>query len=355
MQPVDDAAQFGVGFQYTVSLQGVSPPAVGAILLTSGEKPVAGKVVAVNGNTVTLEVVPIDQVFAKLDINETIDLSNAPFTTPEAVAQNFEITRLPDGRVRLRLKEGQVLSSPGSLAPQAEFGAGPFQCETELNAVQINLLKAEMTFTPALSAEIVWNDSQRKLVVKGQPQVAFQLTPMLAAAIDGKITCKFTFREIDIPVPGPLGLFLGGEIPLGAGFELEGKLPVAQVGVQVSDEVGEKFQMGFDCNPDCQPVQSLAKILSGNATPVLPQSFQGLKLEASAYAFLFADLEGGGARSKSCASRPSSPRRGSSSRASSPARILRPPTRPMPATINCSSRLAWRREAASSASWSWST
>lgn len=292
-QPVDTTAQFGVGFQYRVTLQGVAAPSVGAILLASGEKPVAGKVVAVNGNTVTLEMVPIDEVFAKLDINESFDLSEAPFTTPDTIAQNFETTHLPDGRVQLRLKEGRTLSSPDGLQPQAEFGAGPFTCKTELSAVQIDLLKAELVFTTDLNFNIVWNDLQQKLVVKGQPKVSLQVTPVVAASINGKVTCKFTFGEIQIPVPGPLGLFLGAVIPIGAGFEIEGKLPVSRVGVEVKAEAGASFEMGFDCNPDCEPVQSLTKIASGNAAPVLPQAFQGLKVEASFYAFLFATLEVG--------------------------------------------------------------
>jgi hypothetical protein len=293
-EPVDASTAFGVGFQYRVTLQGVTPPNPGSVMIGSGEKPVAGKVVAVNGNTVTLEIVPIDEVFANLNVNESYDLSEAPFTTPQAIAQNFETQRLPDGRIKLTQKAGHVLTSQGALSPQAEFGAGPFQCKTEGNLVQIQLAKSELAFSPNLKLDTVWNDTQKKIVVKGQPTVSIEVTPVVNAAINAKVTCKLTFREIQIPLPGPLGIFLGAVIPIGAGFELEGKVPVAQVGVKFKSEVGADFQMGFECNAvSCGKVESLKSILSGNATPVLPTSFQGFKIESSFYAFLFADLEAG--------------------------------------------------------------
>jgi Bacterial Ig-like domain (group 2) len=292
-EPVDDNAAFGVGFQYRINLQGVTPPNPGSILLTNGEKPVAGKVVAVSNNTVTLEMVPIDQVFAKLNINESYNLAEAPFTTPQAIAQNFDTQKLPDGRIKFTQKAGQVLRSQGGLSAKAEFGAGPFQCKTEGNLIQIQLAKAEMAFSPNLKLDTIWNDTQQKIVINGQPTVSLEVTPVLAAAINAKVTCKLTFREIQIPLPGPLGIFLGAVIPIGAGFELEGKVPVAQVGVKFKAEAGAQIQMGFDCTATCVRVQSLKSIQSGNATPVIPQSFQGFKIESSFYAFLFADLEAG--------------------------------------------------------------
>ncbi|HET8986609.1 MAG TPA: hypothetical protein VFN03_12710 [Trueperaceae bacterium] len=285
--------EFGVGYQYEVTVVGIAPPAVGSILLSDGAKAVAGRVVAVSADIVTLEMVPIDEVFAQLDIDASIDLSTAPFVTPSGVESVFVSERMADGRVRLTQRPGTTLTSPAALAPQAEFGAGPFSCETELNAVQVNLAQATMTFEPDLSYDIVWNDTQQKLVLHGSPKVTLDVSPVLSATIDGKVTCEFTFREIQVPVPGPLGILLAAVVPIGAGFEIGGKLPIANVGVQFKGDVGAAVQLGFDCNPACVPIQSLTTAVSGNATPLLPAALAGPKLEASAYAFLFAKLEGG--------------------------------------------------------------
>lgn len=297
-QAVDPNAEFGLGFQYTVTVA-TAPPAIGTILVASGAAPVAGRVVAIDGNTVTLEMVAIDEVFAKLDIDQTFDLAEAAFVTPPAVSQHFDVATARDGVVQLTLKPGPGLSSPESvgtqatLGAQATFGAPPFRCETALSAVQIDLARAELNFTPDLSLDVVWNDTQRKLVVSGAPKVDLKVTPRVAAAIEGKVTCEFTFREIQLPIPGPLGLFLGAVIPIGAGFEVEGKLPIAEFGVEVSAEVGATARFGFDCNPECSAVTELDTLLDGDVKPLLPTAFPGVKLEASVYAFLFAKLEGG--------------------------------------------------------------
>jgi len=287
------AAEFGVGYQYEITIVGIAAPPIGAVLLTNGGKPVAGKVVAVAADVVTLEMVPIDEVFAQLDIDASIDLANAPFITPQGLEAAFVSERLPDGSIRLRQRPGTTLTSPGSLAPQGTFGAGAFQCKTQLSAVQVTLAQSSLTFEPNLSYDIVWNDTQHKIVLNGSPKVTLEVTPVLNAAIDGTITCKLTFREIHVPVPGPLGLLIAAVVPLGAGFEIGGKLPLAQVGVKFESVVGAVVQLGFDCNPDCVPVQSLSSLLSGNATPLLATALTGLKVELSAYAFLFANLEGG--------------------------------------------------------------
>lgn len=292
-QPVDPAAEFGVGFQYSVTLSGVTEPTVGVILVSNGSKQVVGKVMAVDSGVVTLEVVPIDEVFSQLDIAASIDVSEAPFTTPQAVEAAFETDQLPNGAIRLRQRPGVTLTSSTELAPQAEFGAGAFRCNTELNAVQINLAQATVTLTPNLTYDIVWNDDQQKIVLGGSPKVTLDISPVLSASIDGKVTCKLELRVIQIPVPGPLGLLIAAVIPIGAGFELSGKVPIQQVGAKLTGDVGATVELGFDCDPDCGPVQSATSRVDGTATPILPASLTGLKVEASAYAFLFADLEGG--------------------------------------------------------------
>ena len=292
-QPVDPAAEYGVGFRYSVTIADVPEPAIGAILLTNGSKQVVGRVIAVASGAVTLEVVPIDEVFSQLDIAASIDVSEAPFTTPQAVDDSFHIDQLPNGSIRLRQRPDVTLTSSTDLTPQAEFGAGAFQCKTELNAVQVSLAQATAILAPNLTYDIVWNDDQHKIVLGGSPKVTLDVSPILTTAIDGKMTCKLELREIHIPVPGPLGALIAAVVPIGAGFELSGKVPIQQVGAKLTGDMGATLQLGFDCDPDRVPVQSATSAVDGSATPILPASFTGVKVEASAYAFLFADLQVG--------------------------------------------------------------
>ncbi|MCC7383274.1 MAG: hypothetical protein IT384_15670 [Deltaproteobacteria bacterium] len=289
----DASAPFGVGFQYDVTLLGVPPPSAGAILFADGEKPVAGRVIATSGAVVTLEVVPIDQLFARLDLSAKLDLSVAPYSAPAGLDEAFVTEDLPNGAIRMTQRAESILTSSRGLRPQWEFEVGPFECESSITGVAINLAQSELTFTPALSFEVEWNELQRKIVVAGEPKVELKVTPTLSAAISGELECKLVFRTIHIPVPGPLGLLIGAVVPLGAGFQIGGAIPLAEVGAEFKSTIGASLRMGFDCNPDCEPVQSLMRILDGKVEPKLPAALEGFEIEGEFMAFLFADLEGG--------------------------------------------------------------
>ena len=82
---------------YQVRLSGVAPPAVGAILINTESKVVAGRVVAVDSTSnpiiVTLALVPMRELFPTLVITETIDLANAPIMIPADIAAAYNFTR----------------------------------------------------------------------------------------------------------------------------------------------------------------------------------------------------------------------------------------------------------------------
>ncbi|MCK6531154.1 Ig-like domain-containing protein [Myxococcota bacterium] len=290
-EPRDETAPVEVGYRYDVTLSGVEAPAVGTVLLGNGEKAVGGRVAEVSGSVVTLEMVPLDEVFAAIDIGASLDLSRAPYVTPDAVESAFHIEPQADGSVTMTM--GPAAFPTSAPEARAEFEVGPFECETELSAIQIGLAQSSLTFTPALTYDIEWNDATRRIVVGGDPQVTLEVTPTLSAAIDGSLTCKMTFREIHVPVPGVLGLALGAVVPLGAGFEVAGTVPIGGVGATFTSTVGASVRMGFECDPDCAPVQTVTPIVEGSVEPVWPTAFEGIQIEASFYAFLFADLEAG--------------------------------------------------------------
>ena len=76
-QPVetDPTATPSLANTYQVTLSGIAPPAVGTLLLGRGDKSLAGKVTAVTttgAQTVaTLQLVPLPELFADLEIEET--------------------------------------------------------------------------------------------------------------------------------------------------------------------------------------------------------------------------------------------------------------------------------------------
>jgi hypothetical protein len=258
----DPSAPFTEGFRYSIEL-GVDPPAVGTVLLTSGEKPIAGRVVAVDGASVTLEVVPIDQIFAELVVNESLPL--------------------------------EEISDDEIPSPASAFKIGPFQCETDVGAVALELAKktASATGLRTLRYDVVWEDEQKKLEVRGRPGVAFELEPTLAAALEGNVTCKVILKEYPIPIPGPAKLFLGAAVVVGAGVKLGGKIPVAGVGVNLKGDVTADLAMGFSCNGDgeCRTTREIEPSVAVTPSFVSPEV--SVKIEPEGQAFVYAELEGG--------------------------------------------------------------
>ena len=288
--PLDETASFGAGFRYTVTLQDIIPT-VGEVLVASERTPLVGRVVAVAGNVVTLEVVPLDEVVTGLELEDGIlDMARAPLQFLPEVEEAFNILNNNDGSYDF------VLKQEGLEAQATEFDLGPFACAAEDIPVNLDFAKAEFTLTPNLSLDKAWNSDLKKLVIKGTPTVTYSLKPLLSVALTGKVGCKLTLAEPNIPLPGFLGFFLGGVIPIGVGFELEGKFPVAGAGAEVSGQLSATIEAGFICpkNSECSFPRNFTQTgTSPKVVPVIPQAPVGVKFEAAASAFVFAGLEAG--------------------------------------------------------------
>ena len=110
LKPLDPNAILDVGFRYDITLTGIEPPPVGSLLIGTEAKPIGGRVIAVNGNSVTLEMLPLDDMFPGLILNENnVDLQNAPLELNAKMLETFDITRTPSGGFSGSLKAGSAL------------------------------------------------------------------------------------------------------------------------------------------------------------------------------------------------------------------------------------------------------
>ena len=121
-----------MGYQYRVTLQGIPLPTVGTILVGTGSKPIGGKVIAVNGNEVTLEVLRPNEMLTNFVLNDDIDLQTMPLKVNPSVSENFDLIQQPDGSQKFVLKPGKRLQStvtvPGrslSKSSLSRFKLGP--------------------------------------------------------------------------------------------------------------------------------------------------------------------------------------------------------------------------------------
>lgn len=274
------SASLRVGSTYTVTLQpGVAVPAVGQLVLGRGSKAIAGEVVAVNGQVLTLALVPLQRLLPQLQLDLDLPLQAAPARVRTAAA-NARMRALAAGGVR----------------PLAEtsFSVAGFDCDAEGSAGGVELAKKDVTPTgmDSLRYRVVWNSQRQMLRLSGQPGVQFELEPTAKLAFTGKVDCKLELADIPIPLPPAIGLFLGVGFPVGVGFTLEGALPVNGVALNLKGQASADVVVGFDCNPGCASLNSLQT--GGSVTPtVTAPEFTANRLEVSGQVYAWANFEGG--------------------------------------------------------------
>lgn len=285
--PADPAVPFGLGLRYRVALVGVTPPAVGAVLLASEAAPVAGKVVAVSGETVTLEVVPLAQLFTAFSFRETFtDLPAAmPARTRDGVVDR---PAAADGTASYGVKQ-QGLGS--------EFEVGPFDCEAETE-LPFALAQSAFSVKNNPTWDLQFDDQVQRLVISDSIALDVVLEPQLRGELNGKLECKLPLASREIPVPGPVGLLFGVVLEAGVGFGLEAKSPVVPgLSVLVNVKARGSARVGVDCvNYQCTGVnevelQQQAADVTSKVEVKLPENFPELELTAGAFAFL--DLKAG--------------------------------------------------------------
>lgn len=279
-QATAPTAPLRVGTIYTVTLQpGVTPPAVGRLVLSRGSKAIAGEVVAVNGQVLTLALVPLQRLLPQLQLDLDLALQAAPARARAATADG--------ARQRALAATVRPLAS-------TSFSVAGFDCDAEGSAGGIELAKKDVTPTglDSLRYRVLWNSQRQLLRLSGQPGVQFELEPTAKLAFTGKVDCKLELADLPIPLPPAIGLFLGVGFPVGVGFTLEGALPVNSVALNLKGEAKADVVVGFDCNPGCASLNNLQT--SGSVTPaVVAPELAANRLELSGQVYAWANFEGG--------------------------------------------------------------
>lgn len=294
--PIDPDAPFGLLYQYTATLTDMPPLETGDILIASEAAPIAGRVVSVtpqgDQTEVTLEVAPMNELFDQLVLRETIPLSALPIDIQPELADLFSETRLSDGALVL---------SPQSLnkGPQGTSISQFLECETSLTNWQ-NVLTVstgtDIIIDPTINFEIDYDvqTGLQRFVSSGSLNAVLELKPRTQAAFQAKITCKFQVGRIQIPLAGPFSWIFSGQVPLGVGIEVDGKVSTtAQAGYDLTAVGNANFTAGIVCEPDCDVLADLSVGVDGTGRPVLPTLdaiLGGFQLDLGGFLFAYADL-----------------------------------------------------------------
>lgn len=257
---------------YQVALTGVAAPQPGRLLINTGDKVVAGRVVAVRSDagvhTVTLALVPARTLFPRLQIDETLDLSQAEVAVPEDIQAMYEVQR-NGGQFTFTPKPGAIslsattrarrLSADGRATAQAfgdPFKLGPFKCKpvgdgaAGAGSTALSLTLPPV-FTVAINPRLELRSSPSgkwdRFVVHAEPTAAIEVGLKTLIAAEIKITCEAELFEIKVPVGGPLALLIGGVLPVGVGVELGGKLTLLNMGISGKGTVKTSGALGLSC------------------------------------------------------------------------------------------------------------
>jgi hypothetical protein len=269
--PLDSAGTYGPGWRYQVTLRGVAPPSVGAILMTTGALPVGGRVVAVAASgadqVVTLELVQPHLLFDQLDIDEEFDLSAvAPMATAGVQAT---VERTADGAWLARATTLTAAQSAGR-----EFKVGPFKCElaVEIPGLEIEIPDhgATQRLTFVLRYHVGNPEVLREVALRGGFEAWLKVKLRLAAAAEPKITCEALPWFVPVPIVGPLSVVFAGVVRFGPATELSGKVTVASASLEAEGRVAVETSVGLVCpsdGGDCSPSAEVTPTGSLTFTP----------------------------------------------------------------------------------------
>jgi hypothetical protein len=272
------------GARYEVLVSGVAPaPAPGTVVISSGDAPVAGKVVSTRdeaGNLVlTLELAPLPQLLARYHIDWEIDLAQFPL---EPIIG--ETTDSPQAMALLKTAQTTSLNV--------------VDCQSELKA---SLFSSKVSLTPHMDAKLIVQTSRNdptlppgfaKLALTGSQTVTGEVSVKLNAGFEGRVRCVASV-PMRIPVTGALSVLVMPSLRVGAGFELEGSVIAVTGELTAKGTIGARETIGFQCGSQiaagCEGIGTLEGISDFEFKKKMP-SVNDMKVELSGQIFAYAGL-----------------------------------------------------------------
>ena len=334
--PGQDNSSPWVGTRFEVKLDssvGIEALTNGRILVQNTTDPFAGKVVSVEGQSnikrVTLEVVPITEIISELRINQDISLENAELNVSEEVQKHFNVRRGAQGEYILdaKTKEFPILTGAlpkrmagGPVGTRAVPGMNPFDCEVSpglkfkdkngnltLASLPIRLEFGNTAISIKQKLSVPHSFTERgleKLALKGRIDAEVKFTTKIAAPFDQKFGCSVEIGSFNVPLPGLLSFLVGIQVPFGVGFEVGGKLTLADISLEAKGKGFAEFEMGYYNPPKCDLVPNATgcgfdakgeKDWQNELTmPKIPSSFSevvdGIRFEPKASVFGYARI-----------------------------------------------------------------
>jgi hypothetical protein len=282
----DPTAEYGLGWRYQVRLRGLNVQP-GAVLVGTGEQRIGGRVVSATpaGDevVVVLELIPLPELMAAVQIDETIPLIEGPDEAPGA----------------------SVWPHAGPLGPErVEFTLGRFKCDASGSVPDLDLPNPTFNINPSLSLRVGYSipgGGLQSLAAVGSVGADAGYKPVFKAAFEGAVTCSTKLRTLILPIGGWFSWFFGAQVPFGIGVKLDGKLEIAEVGFDVKANATATVELGLDCPPSgsCTGLNTFEVTRTGSFEFIAPDPTDQFKLTLGGHGYLWANLTLGSPLSES--------------------------------------------------------
>jgi hypothetical protein len=286
VSPAPGAAEYGESYQ--VTLTNVATPAVGAIVINTESKPVAGRVLSatsVGGQSqLKLAIIPFSELLPQFAFEEAIDLSKSKLVLDPRLAADYNLIRTADG-YQLSLKTGV---SKGRQTRSAKIGE--IECDAEVDLGIELPLTVKLILDPTLDVKYGQFTGLERFVldIKGgvDTELAFTIEPTAV-----EVECRLELATFTPPIGGVLSFILAVEIPVGVGVSGGYKVSLATLKAAATLKTSAEMQLGLDCpgGGDCDIVHSYGNF-KYEFNPEFEITSSGTRIEPTARAFFYAGL-----------------------------------------------------------------
>jgi hypothetical protein len=301
-----EPADFGVGSLIQLTLEGIGAPKVGEILLPKETLSVGGRVANVLETSpgvylVSLELVPLDEMYEEYAIDETFELSAADAIPGALVEDFYEAELQPDGSYLFTLRPEATVQKAGPVGTRKMYECSTLDFGDPDSVVgfplQVDALPTSIKIEQKISIIFQWDSdaaTEDRIAVKAELSGELSSKLTITAALEAKFQCKAELLRIPIPAFAVGPFYGGGIVPLGLGFSFGGKLTVADVGVEFAVKPKATAEMGILC-----PVGQGCDVYADGDVEVKPEvnwifpdlnNFE-LRMEPFVSGFAYADLE----------------------------------------------------------------
>ncbi len=313
-----DATQTGLpGSRYAVRLAGAAP-ALGQVILASGGKRVAGRVVSTTaaaggGHDVVFATAGLAEIFDQAKIVTRFEGASLPVEFPsgdpvsETVLPSGEVSRLFTLNVPVatnasgaRAKASAHKTASAKAPAATEFKVGPLRCEATGSAAP-DFGGTAVNVTPTGTLGVVESTfivdggaAYAKVLAEGSFGVTLQGKLRVSGQLSGEVKCRATLVSVPIPVPPQVALIVQPVVPLGFRVAVNGQLNSPGLELKIDSSVRQSIRAGFELQPDgslenLSSVDSTQLETAFNWDITADPSSPGFKFEAEARAGLFAD------------------------------------------------------------------